>query len=138
MGDDGLAIGEVARRSGVPASTLRYYESIDLLAAPERVGGQRRYDATVLERLAMIGLAQRAGFTLREVRILLVGFSADTPPSERWRTLARRKLPEIEALIERAEEMRRLLREGLECRCLRLEDCELVARAVEERPAPVA
>ena len=54
------------------------------------------------------------------------GFSEGTSPSERWRVLAREKLPEIEALIERALGMKQLLERGLRCECLRLEDCEII------------
>jgi MerR family transcriptional regulator, redox-sensitive transcriptional activator SoxR len=59
----------------------------------------------------------------------LDGFSGDTLPSERWRVLAREKLPEVEALVERALSMKDILERGLRCECLRLEDCELVERS---------
>ncbi len=121
-----VSIGEVARRAGVRTSALRYYESVGVLPTPRRVNGQRRYDGEVLDLLAIVRVAQQAGFTVAEIRTLLHGFSADTPPSARWRALASRKLPEIEALIERALGMKRLLERGLRCDCLRLEDCELV------------
>lgn len=62
-----LSIGEVARQSGFPASTLRYYESVGLLPAPKRVGGQRRYDPEVLYLLHAIEIAKRAGFTVDEL-----------------------------------------------------------------------
>jgi len=72
-------------------------------------------------------LAKQAGFTLAEIRTLLRGFSPRTSPSKRWHVLARKKLPEVEALIARAHTMKRLLEEGLHCGCLRLEDCALLA-----------
>jgi MerR family redox-sensitive transcriptional activator SoxR len=93
--ETGAKIGEVARRAGVRPSKLRYYEGIGMLPSPERANGRRRYDAEVLDRLAIVRVAQLAGFTLSEVRTLLDGFSEDTPPSERWRVLAREKLPEV-------------------------------------------
>ncbi len=96
----GLTLGEVARRAGVRTSTLRYYESIGVLSEPERVSGQRRYGPEVLEVVEFVRVAQQAGFKMAEIRTLLHGFSADTPPSVRWRALAREKLPEVEALIE--------------------------------------
>jgi MerR family redox-sensitive transcriptional activator SoxR len=120
-----MTIGEVARRAGVEPSTLRYYESIGILPAPKRVSGQRRYSSDVLLRMAFIRVAKEAGFTMNDVQTLVDGFSEDTPPSERWRTLARSKLPEVEALIVRAQGMKRLLEEGLACDCLRLEECAL-------------
>ncbi len=121
-----MSIGEVARRAGVRTSALRYYESVGVLPAPRRVNGRRRYEGEVLDLLAIVRVAQQAGFTVAEIRTLLHGFSADTPPSARWRALATRKLPEVEALVERAQGMKRLLERGLRCDCLRLEDCELV------------
>lgn len=121
-----MTIGEAARRAGVRPSALRYYESIGVLPSPKRVSGRRRYDDGVLELLAVVRVAQQAGFTMAEIRTLLHGFSAETPPSARWRALASEKLPEVEALIERALGMKRLLEQGLRCDCLRLEDCTLV------------
>jgi len=127
---ESMGIGEVARRAGVRPSALRYYEGIGMLPRPERANGRRRYGGEVLrevlERLAVIRAAQQAGFTITEIRALLDGFSEDTPPSERWRVLAREKLPEVEALVERALGMKRLLERGLRCECLRLEDCDLI------------
>jgi MerR family transcriptional regulator, redox-sensitive transcriptional activator SoxR len=125
MSEDGknLSIGEVALRAGLNPSAIRYYERIGLLPNAERVSGQRRYDESVLGRLAVIEFAQRAGFTLAETRTLLSGFSEKVPPSARWRSLAQQKLPEVEALIARASGMKRLLEEGLECECLSLDEC---------------
>ncbi len=122
-----MTIGEAARRADVRPSALRYYESIGVLPAPERVSGRRRYDDGVLELLAVVRVAQQAGFTMAEIRTLLHGFSAETPPSARWRALASEKLPEVEALIERALGMKDLLEKGLRCECLRLEECSLVS-----------
>jgi MerR family transcriptional regulator, redox-sensitive transcriptional activator SoxR len=120
---DGMTIGEVARRSGVRPSALRYYESVGVLPAPERVNGRRRYEGGVLEMLAVVRFARRAGFSIAEIRTFLHGFPEETPPSERWRWLAREKLPEVEAMIERALGTKRLLERGLACGCARLEDC---------------
>jgi DNA-binding transcriptional MerR regulator len=69
------SIGEVARRAGLKRSAIRYYEQIGLLPKAERVGGQRRYDTSVLTLLSIIDVAQRAGFTLAETRTLLEGFA---------------------------------------------------------------
>jgi MerR family redox-sensitive transcriptional activator SoxR len=121
--DNDWSIGEVARRAGLKRSAIRYYEQIGLLPEAERVAGQRRYDATVLMRLSIIDVAQRAGFTLAEIRTLLEGFAPKAPPSERWQALAQQKLSDVDALIERANGMKRLLKEGLECGCPSLEEC---------------
>ena len=127
---ESMSIGEVARSAGVRPSAMRYYEGVGLLPPPERENGRRRYDGEVLrevlDRLAVVRVAQQAGFTISEIRTLLDGFSEDIPPSERWRLLAREKLPEVEALVERALGMKDLLERGLRCECLSLEDCALI------------
>src|SRR5690348_10299190 len=95
-----LTIGEVARRAGIRTSALRYYEEMGLLPAPRRVtGGHRRYDPSVLGLLAVLRMAQQAGFTIAEMHMLVAGFSEETPASERWRQLAYHKLQEVEAVI---------------------------------------
>src|SRR5207253_5860427 len=70
-----LRIGEVARRSGLRASAIRYYEDLKLIAPSARRGGSRRYNESALERLALIEFAKEAGFTLTEIRRLIAGFS---------------------------------------------------------------
>jgi len=120
-----LTIGEVARRAGIRPSALRYYESIGLLPAAKRVGGRRRYGADTVQMLKVVRLAQHAGFRVAEIQTLLHGFAPDTPPAARWQPLARQKLRELDGLIERAQQMKRLLETGLNCGCLRLEDCAI-------------
>lgn len=122
---DTLTIGEVARRARLRPSAIRYYESIGLLPQPNRTSGQRRYDETVFKRLAIIGVAQRAGLSLDEARTLLDGFSPTTPPGARWRKLAEQKLPKIEQLIEQAIAMKHVLERGADCQCVSFEECDL-------------
>jgi MerR family redox-sensitive transcriptional activator SoxR len=121
-----LAIGEVARRAGIQPSALRYYESIGLMPAPKRVSGRRRYDQRTVQMLKVVQLAQSAGFKVAEIQTLLHGFAPDTPPAARWQPLARQKLCELDALIARVQQMKRVLETGLNCGCLRLEDCAIV------------
>jgi MerR family transcriptional regulator, redox-sensitive transcriptional activator SoxR len=118
-----LTIGEVARDTGVPASTIRYWESIGLLAPPGRAGGKRRYDRESVRQVSLIVLIKRAGFTLSEARVLLSGLSEDTPPPEIWRELARSKLPEVAQTLAEARAMKKILETGLHCDCLTLDDC---------------
>jgi MerR family redox-sensitive transcriptional activator SoxR len=120
---EALAIGEVARRAGVRPSTLRYYESVGLLPPPSRVHGHRRYDPSVFSLLAILRMAQHAGFTLAEIQLLVHGFSQETPAPERWQQLARHKLEEVEALITHAQQTKHILERLLLCECLRLEAC---------------
>ena len=135
--DGELTIGEVARRAGLRTSALRYYEDAGLMQPVRRAHGRRVYDNTVFESLALIRLAQDAGFTISEVRHLLSGFDRATPASARWRSLAQRKLDEVNARIERAERMRELLERLLRCRCETLGECVRgrVASLPKDRPA---
>lgn len=132
-----MRIGGVARQAGVRVSHIRYYEEIGLLPEPERVSGQRRYDDTVLRRLTVIDIAQRAGLSLDEIRELVE--QGNDPMSARLRELADRRLPEIDALIERAQRVRTWLQAGTGCDCQRIDDCALfdgppLASGQEARP----
>ena len=118
-----MRIGEIAEQAGVKTSLIRYYEQIGLLPEPERVSGQRRYDATVLRRLTIIDVAQRAGLTLDEIKVLID--HGQEPVSTQMRDLATRKLPEIDALIERAERVRKWLDTATGCSCTSIDECAL-------------
>lgn len=125
-----LTIGEVAKRAGIRASAIRYYESVQLLPSPQRSAGRRRYTPAVLRRILFIQVAQAAGLTLAEIRTLVGELDDASPISERWQKLARQKLVEVEALLRRAEEMKALLANGLRCSCADLEECiDCIVRA---------
>jgi MerR family redox-sensitive transcriptional activator SoxR len=119
--DEVLTIGQVADRAGINPSHIRYYEDVGVLPEPERVSGQRRYREDVLHRLSIIDVAQRAGLTLDEIRDL----TGPGPAGERLRELADRKLPAIEALIERAEAVKRWLEVARACDCDTVDVCDL-------------
>ncbi len=119
-----FTISHIARQAGFQPSAIRYYERIGLLPHPERASGQRRYDNTVLYRLALIQRARQLGFTLTEIRELFFGFREVASASERWRKLSRKKLVELAALRDNLETMRRLLQSlARNCRCTTLEQC---------------
>ena len=120
-----LTIGELARRAGRPASTIRYYESVGVLPQPERIRGRRRYPPETVRRLAVIDTAQRAGLSLEEITELIGASPEDPAAVERLRRIAERKLPELEALIERVEVVRRWMHEAAACRCPSVDDCPL-------------
>ncbi|SRR6266496_3599090 len=120
----GLTISEVARQVGLQASAIRYYESIGLLPLAQRMSGQRRYDTTALYRLAVIRRARQLGFTLTEIRHLFFGFRDITRASERWRTLSRRKLAELDDLMDGIKAVRGVLKKLMtKCRCDTLDQC---------------
>lgn len=124
-----LSIGDVSRISGLRPSALRYYEEAGLISPVARISGRRHYEASVLSRLRVIACAQDAGFTIAEVRQLLGG-EKESPGG--WRSLAERKLREVDAVIEKAQATRRLLEDSLGCDCVALEDC---ATVFAEHPA---
>jgi MerR family transcriptional regulator, redox-sensitive transcriptional activator SoxR len=118
-----MTIGEVAQRAGIRASTLRYYERKGLLSAPLRVNGQRRYDDTILQTLALIHIAQQAGFTIAEIRLLLHTILGNKTASSDWQMLARRKLQEVDRRLTHIQSMKRLLEEVLNCDYPELAEC---------------
>ena len=128
-----FTIGQIAERSGIAASAIRFYESEGLLPKPLRRGGWRVYDETVLDRLALLELAKGAGFRVAEIRQLLAGFKGRTPPGERWRKLTRAKLVELDARIAEAERMKAVLRSVTRCACPTLEDCGRALRRQRSR-----
>lgn len=122
-----LSIGELARRTGIRPSALRYYEEAGVLDAPVRVSGRRQYDPEAVQRVALLRSAQQAGFTLAEVKTLFHGFGPETPLSNRWRSLAGGKAGELDRLDQRIRGMRHMLELDLACDCVRVEDCSLAA-----------
>jgi MerR family redox-sensitive transcriptional activator SoxR len=120
-----LTIGQVARRAGMRASAIRYYESVGLLPEPPRERGQRRYGGDTLRRLEVIDVAKRAGFSLDEARVLLATGNGGPTAHARLRELAERKLPEVDELIARAQAMRAWLLTARGCECETLDVCGL-------------
>jgi len=128
-----MKIGEIAARAGLAPSAIRYYEKVGLLKAPGRASGRRVYQQDVLHQLVIIRFAQQTGFTLKEIRLLLHGFPESTAASTRWRKLAGRKIPELEATALRARAMKKTLEKMLCCKCQKLEQCARgLARYVEK------
>ena len=109
MADERLTIGEVADRTGVAASALRYWEEFGLLPAPARVSGQRRYPPSAVEHVGLILLLREVGFTLREVKELV---GARTSGGD-WRELQRGKLAELDRQIARMQAARTAIAHGL-------------------------
>jgi MerR family redox-sensitive transcriptional activator SoxR len=122
-----LTIAEVARRSGVAASALRYYEDRGLIES-ERAGGggHRRYRQAVLRRIAFIVFAQRVGLTLDEIGAELAELPSDRVPSRRdWSRLSRTWTRRIDERIAELQRLRTGLTECIGCGCLSLDRCKL-------------
>ena len=122
---DPLTIGQVAERAGVNTSHIRFYERAGVLPQPERVGGQRRYRREVLHRLSIIDVAQRAGLTLEEIAPLTGPGNRSDDASRHIRRLAGDKLPQIDALITRAQAVRHWLEVARSCDCESVDVCGL-------------
>ena len=118
-----LTISEVARELGLRPSAIRYYEKVGILSPTQRKGGQRRYDTSVLYRLAVIRRSQQIGFTLDEIRELFFGFDIGTRPGKRWQAMAQRKLSELEELSNQIRTMKNLLYRIQHCHCSALSEC---------------
>jgi MerR family redox-sensitive transcriptional activator SoxR len=121
-----MTIGDVARRSGVAASALRFYEERGLIAS-ERIGsGHRRYRRAVLRRIAFIVYAQRVGLTLEEIGVELEKLPAHRAPTRRdWSRLSRKWTARIEERIAELERLKLGLTECIGCGCLSLDRCKL-------------
>lgn len=120
-----LTIGQLAQHAGIATSAIRFYERSGVLPEPERVSGQRRYGPDAIRRLEVLEVAKRAGFSLDEAKLLLQTADAGTPTFEAVRELAERKLPEVDALIARAHDMRAWLLAATDCSCTTLDVCGL-------------
>jgi MerR family redox-sensitive transcriptional activator SoxR len=107
-----LTIGEVAARTGVATSALRYYDDLGLLKPKHRTGGRRRYDPDDVATVAVIVLLRQVGFTLAEIKRLLAS-PARSPGA--WRELATRKLEELDTQIAKAEAARQAIEHSLRC-----------------------
>lgn len=123
-----VPIGELARRTGVATSALRYYERIGLLSPAERTGQRRYYSPSSAERVALIRLCQDAGFTLVEIGRLLAAWSRR---GRAWERLAERKIAELDARIADAQRAKKLITHALECPHRDIQACPNFRSALE-------
>ena len=127
-----LTIGQLAQRFGLNTSAIRYYEANGVLPEPARVSGQRRYGPDAVGAWRSSRSPSAPGSHLDEARVLLQSAEAGTPAFEALRELAARKLPDVEALIDRAQAMRDWMLAATDCTCETLDACALF----EERRDP--
>ena len=118
-----MKIGELAARAGLSTSAIRYYEKIGLLAAPMRVGRQRRYSDESLHRALLIRFARDMGFSLSEIKVFLNGLREKGAVGPGWRRLAYRKIAEVEETINRSRRLKVLLQHLLRCQCSSAQMC---------------
>ena len=121
-----LTIGEMASRSGVRTSTLRYYEERGLISSERTTGGQRRYARETLRRVAVIRAAQLLGLSLEEIRRALYELpQARTPNRQDWERLSQTWRGSLDGRIAELEALRDRLAGCIGCGCLSLESCGL-------------
>jgi MerR family redox-sensitive transcriptional activator SoxR len=136
-----LTIGELAARSGVATSALRFYEERGLIHAERTSSGHRRYLRSVLRRVAFIVFAQRVGLTLDEVGVELAKLPENrVPQSGDWAKLSGSWTKRIDARIAELERLKAGLTGCISCGCLSLDRCRLANpgdRAARHGPGPV-
>ena len=137
-----MTIGEVARRSGVAASALRYYEDRGLIASERTGAAHRRYPRAVIRRVAFIVFAQKIGLTLEEIGQELAKLPSDRVPNRRdWARLSTTWQGRIDERIAELQRLREGLTECIGCGCLSLDRCQLANpgdRLARRGPGPVA
>lgn len=117
---DLLAIGEVAKTTGISVSAVRYYEEIGVISSAARVGGKRQFDQATIGRVSFIRRAQEAGFSLEEIGTIL------DDETGIWRVLVDDKLIELIERRDRLDTMISMLAEIRECGCGAVAACPLV------------
>jgi MerR family transcriptional regulator, redox-sensitive transcriptional activator SoxR len=123
---DELSVGELAERSGVPVSTLHFYEAKGLIHSVRTGGNQRRFAREELRRVAIIKVAQRAGISLAEVRDALAALPTNRTVSARdWRRLSAKWRDDLDARINRLTALRDQLGDCIGCGCLSLQSCPM-------------
>jgi MerR family redox-sensitive transcriptional activator SoxR len=122
-----LTIGELAARSGVAASALRFYEASGLIASTRTSGNQRRYERSTLRRVATIQAGKAAGIPLAEIKEALATLPDDRVPERRdWERLARGWRADLDRRIAALQGLRDRLSTCIGCGCLSIDRCELL------------
>lgn len=124
--DPVIAIGDLAKRAGVAASALRYYETEGLIASARSAGGRRYYAKADIRRVAFIRAAQQVGLSLDEIRAALASLPGNrTPTKADWERLSKSWRPLIDERIAALSRLRDTLAECIGCGCLSLKSCAL-------------
>jgi MerR family transcriptional regulator, redox-sensitive transcriptional activator SoxR len=122
-----LTIGEVAARSGVATSALRFYEAQGLITASRTGGNQRRYERAVLRRIALINAGRAAGISLERIRAALDSLPTGRTPTRRdWERLSRGWRDDLDRQITNLQAIRDRLTTCIGCGCLSIDACTLL------------
>ena len=121
-----LTVGELAARSGLSVSALRFYESKGLIRSGRTQGNQRRYHREVLRRVAVIKVAQRAGIPLSQIRDIFRALPSERTPTVRdWAVISAQWRSELDERIRKLTQLRDELTNCIGCGCLSLQSCPL-------------
>lgn len=121
-----LSVGQIAKRSGIPVSTLHFYEKKGLIASQRNAGNQRRYPRHILRQLAVIRVAQSLGLSLSEIRENLDTLPHNGPPSAAdWKRLSAKWHEDLDQRIQKMTALRDSLTSCIGCGCLSVKDCPL-------------
>lgn len=121
-----LTVGEVAKRSGIPVSTIHFYESKGLITSTRNAGNQRQFSSVVLRYIAIIKVAQRTGITLEEIKETLGNYTTDNKMTPaQWRELSSAWHENLNERIKKLTRLRDELDSCIGCGCLSLDECPL-------------
>jgi len=126
MATGGLTIGQIAQRTGLAVSAIRYYEEQGLVCPLRNAGGQRRFDRSDIRRLSFVMISQQLGFSLAEIQKLFRGLpDGRTPTKSDWTRISKSFRTSLEARIQQMEMLRDKLDGCIGCGCLSLSACAL-------------
>lgn len=131
-----MKIGEVSQRTGLPASTIRYYEKVGLIKRQPRIAGRRELDDQAMFALKFVRLAQTAGFSIDEIRSLIEAYEQGPGSADIWSDMAKRKRHDIRSKIADLSQMDAVLTELLSCDCTSLDQCIEVGFAKAKANSP--
>lgn len=126
-----MKIGQIAKQVDLPASTIRYYEQIGILPKPARESGQRNYSENSIDLLQVIKMARGLGYSLAEIKPLLDAFQTSHQASPVCHEITRKKLIELDKLINQMKKIKSVLIRGLDCDCVNVCECYLHPRQSE-------
>ena len=121
-----LSIGQIAKRTGLSVSAIRFYEERGLVAPQRNQGGQRRFLRSDIRRLSFVLIAQQLGFSIDEIRAQLASLPKERTPTQRdWERMSKQFRASLDARIEGLTRMRERLDGCIGCGCLSLRKCSL-------------
>lgn len=129
----GMAIGTVADRYGVPATTLRYWEQVGVLPAQRRSGGQRRYDRDAIRRIKFTHMAKQAGLSLEDIRTIFGGHVDRSPTFADWASVAKDQLVALDRRMAELARLKSTIEECLTCGCQHAQRCKLLTMSSSHR-----